>query len=234
MDHTVSCQPGCTCYRHYIRDPAVGAKISASKMGHPVSEEARRKIGEASRGHTVSAVTAERMRAAHVRHGHGGRRDNGTRSPEYNAWDGMKQRCLNPNTVGYAGYGGRGITVCPRWLAFDNFLADMGCKPEPKSLYSLDRIDNNGNYEPGNCRWATNSQQKKNRTQFGLTLRTHCPLSHELQLPNLVKSVLDAGRRGCLACARARSAQHRRRSTGQPFDFKVCADGHYERIMAGR
>jgi len=79
---------------------------------------------------------------------------------EYRAWSAMKDRCLNPNHSAYSYYGGRGIAVCDRWLSFANFLEDMGVRPHGRSL---DRIDNAGNYEPTNCRWATWSQQMKNR-----------------------------------------------------------------------
>jgi len=82
---------------------------------------------------------------------------------EFRAWQNMKQRCYNPNEWCFPRYGGRGIIVCKRWLhSFANFLEDMGPKPSPK--LSLDRINNDGNYEPNNCRWATWSQQKKNST----------------------------------------------------------------------
>jgi hypothetical protein len=81
-------------------------------------------------------------------------------SPEYKAWAAMKARCLNPSDAAYAAYGGRGITVCDRWLDSSAFLEDMGKRPSPK--HSLDRINNNGNYEPGNCRWATARQQIRN------------------------------------------------------------------------
>ncbi len=74
----------------------------------------------------------------------------------------MKDRCLDPNLKNYKDYGGRGITICNRWLcSFENFFSDMGKKTSPK--HSLDRIDNDGNYEPSNCRWATKQQQQLNK-----------------------------------------------------------------------
>ena len=82
-------------------------------------------------------------------------------SAEYDAWLHMRQRCLNPKSRVYERYGGRGITICERWLdSFEAFLADMGRKPSARR--SLDSIDNNGDYEPGNCRWATARQQNGN------------------------------------------------------------------------
>jgi hypothetical protein len=72
----------------------------------------------------------------------------------------MKRRCFNPRQRAYPRYGGRGITVCERWLIFENFYADMG---DPPPGMSLDRVDFNGNYEPGNCRWATAAEQAANR-----------------------------------------------------------------------
>ncbi len=82
---------------------------------------------------------------------------------EYSTWKEMKRRCCNPNASYYHCYGGRGITVCQRWLdSFADFLADMGTKPSPQ--HSIDRINNDGNYEPTNCRWATPIEQTQNTT----------------------------------------------------------------------
>ena len=84
-----------------------------------------------------------------------------SRTPTYIVWAGMIQRCENPSYTGYSYWGGRGIKVCERWKTFENFLADMGEKPKGKSI---DRFpDNNGNYEPGNCRWASSTDQNRNR-----------------------------------------------------------------------
>jgi hypothetical protein len=85
------------------------------------------------------------------------------RTRTYISWGSMKQRCANEKATGYKNYGGRGITVCERWLGKDgfvNFLEDMGERPEG---LSIDRIYNDGNYEPSNCRWATKKEQENNK-----------------------------------------------------------------------
>lgn len=86
------------------------------------------------------------------------------KTKEYQAWSSMKQRCNNPSNTHYESYGGRGISVHPAWVDnFEQFLADVG--PAPENVLSLDRVDNNGNYEPGNVRWATRKAQSNNRRE---------------------------------------------------------------------
>lgn len=85
---------------------------------------------------------------------------NGKPTPEWRAWNAMRARCGNPDHPAYKWYGARGIKVCDRWQSVESFIADMGRRPSAQ--HSLDRVDNDGNYEPSNCRWATNTQQTRN------------------------------------------------------------------------
>lgn len=120
-------------------------------------------------------------KAKHAKERHGM-----NKSPEHRAWVSMRQRCSNPNKKEFKHYGGRGIKVCQRWSYFANFIADMGRRPS--SAHSLDRIDVNGDYEPGNVRWATKQTQAENTTVARI-------LSHDGE----ALTVSEWERRKCLA-----------------------------------
>jgi len=123
------------------------------------------------RGQSTSCGCAQREGMSRRRTTHGQRQRAADTAPgddarvlkggtAYATWTSMRSRCRNPNAAGYPNYGGRGIKICPQWDTFEGFLADMGVRP---AGMSLDRVDVNGDYTPENCRWATHTQQMRNR-----------------------------------------------------------------------
>ncbi len=124
-------------------------------------------------------------------------------SAEYRTWRHMIDRCTNPSDAGYAYYGGRGIRVHKPWVAsFRKFYDYVG--PRPGSIYSIDRVDNNGNYEPGNVRWATPTQQANNKRRP--KRKTHCVAGHALTAENVYVQE-KTGYRFCLKCRSRREAE---------------------------
>lgn len=130
-------------------------------------------------GDTKSCGCLQREKVGKLNVSHGR-----SKTPEYASWCMMINRCTNANGTDYRHYGGRGITICQRWRdSFEAFLADMGSRPSMK--YSLDRINNEGNYEPGNCRWATMKEQAQTRRPRASEHRAYRPVSDGSNLGEL-------------------------------------------------
>jgi hypothetical protein len=179
----------CYCSCGNIKSPQVSALLSGACR---------------SCGCLKRELASIRAKKSFTKHGH---YRTGQEDQIYAVWKTMIQRCVDPKHARYKSYGARGIRVCERWLSsFDNFVADMGPRPEGKngrvSRYSIERNNSDGDYEPGNCRWATRKEQAANQA-FPNRLKTACPRGHEYD-PN--------GKRGrCRICENA-SRRERRRS----------------------
>lgn len=158
--------------------------------------------GNLTAGRTVSCGCKRSQNASVKLKKHGHAQTVGKRpSPTYSTWGSMLNRCNNPANRSYPRYGGRGITVCDRWRDFDNFLADMGEKPA-KGM-SIERLDVNGNYEPGNCVWATPTIQARNTRRTKLNCDIARDIKHQtmsineaVALTGCAKSTAIAARTG--------------------------------------
>lgn len=137
-------------------------KLTVTKDAEPTKNKQRQVIVRCECGSektiTISRLKIKKPKACHIcnvkKHGYEG-------TPTYNTWRTMKYRCYQKTHPNYKNYGARGITICDEWRnSFENFLADMGEKPKG---YQIDRVDNNGNYEPSNCRWVTPKENSNNR-----------------------------------------------------------------------
>lgn len=162
----------------------------------------------------------------------------GTRT--YYAWRSMRARCSNPKNASFAHYGGRGIQVCPEWSSFDQFVADMG---EVPNGLTLDRIDNDGNYEPMNCRWVSikeqlNNQRRNRRIEFNGEVKTlaqwaeHLGVRHDTLSRRLSRMAIDKALRPGLIRPVAQHGSRQKYDTGCRCD--QCRETHNARMRRAR
>lgn len=148
------------------------------------------------RAQSCGCLKADKTRQRQFLHGHC---SDDKLSSTYRSWAAMIQRCTNPKHVAFKYYGGRGVSVCQRWRTFENFLADMGPRINGTTI---DRVDNGGNYEPGNCRWATNSEQQANRPSMaGIKRPYQCRPVQQRTLDGQLVAVHESGAAASLSTA---------------------------------
>lgn len=163
LEHGISANPlsrlvGCRFGRWTIIEVFPGAREAkrTARVTCDCGQEFERSLSSITGGSSRSCgcLRTEKTVERSTKHGL-------TRLPEYVVWQGMRQRCSDPNASNYPWYGALGVSVCDRWSDFSLFLSDMG--ERPTSYHSIDRINAFGNYEPGNCRWATSAEQAANK-----------------------------------------------------------------------